>query len=430
MRLHLAYGDDGLPVDLPDWTDVLEPILVPPLPDVPAALRAAIAEPIGSPPLTDLVTPDDHVAIVFSDMTRPVPNTLIAPALLEALATAGVPHHQITLIVGGGLHRPMTPAEVATLLGDDVAASYRTVMHDARDPDQQIFLERYPGEPRGGVYLNAAYMQATVRLVTGFVEPHLFAGYSGGGKGVFPGVASAHNIMRNHGVANLASAGATYCVAEGNPVFEDCRRIALASDVGFLCNVTLDPDKRVTGVFCGDLLAAHDAAIAQVDRQALRPIDAPYDIVVGCNGGYPADLNLYQSVKGMVSAALGVRPGGDIVLAAECREGVGGAEYVDLLAAEDSPDALMQRLLQPDIHLIDQWQVQMQVAVQQKATVHVRSALDDDAVRAAHLQPITDVEETVARLAADHRQRHEERASVLALPHGFQAIPQVASAPK
>ena len=430
MRVDLAYGDSGLPVDLPDGTDVIEPVPTEPLPDVPATLRAAIAGPLGSPPLTNLVTPDDHVTIVFSDITRPVPNTVIAPALLEVLAVAGVPPDQITLLVGGGLHAPMTREQIDTLLGAEITARYRTVAHDARDPDQQIFLERYPGEPRGGVYLNAAFMQATVRIVTGFVEPHLFAGYSGGGKGVFPGVASAHNIMRNHGVANLAHDGASYCVAEGNPIFEDCRRVALNAGVDFLCNVTLDAQKQVTGVFCGDLVAAHDAAIAQVNRQALRPIERPYDIVVGCNGGYPADLNLYQAVKGIVSAGLGVRTGGDVVIAAECRDGVGSDEYIDFLASADSPDGLMEQMLQPDFHHIDQWQVQMQVAVQQRATVHCYSSLEDKAVQAAHLNPIGDVGETVARLAAEHQRTREEGASVLALPHGFQAIPQVASSAK
>ena len=172
-------------------------------------------------------------------------------------------------------------------------------------------------------------------------------------------------------------------------------------------------------------MAAHDAAIAQVNRQALRPIEQPYDIVVGSNGGYPADLNLYQSVKGIVSAALGVRDGGDIILAAECRDGLGSAEYAELLAAAASPAAAMEQLLQPDFHRIDQWQVQMQVAVQERARLHVYSALDDASVRAAHLEPIADVSATVARLAAAHERRTEERARVLALPHGFQAIPQL-----
>ncbi|MEE9277085.1 MAG: lactate racemase domain-containing protein, partial [Dehalococcoidia bacterium] len=245
---------------------------------------------MGSRPLAEIVGPDDHVAIVFSDLTRPTPNAIIAPELLRVIEGEGVPRGQITLIVGAGLHRGMTQEELERLLGAEIARSYRIVVHDARDPDSQIFLERYPGERRGGIYLNAHFMRASVRIVTGFVEPHLFAGYSGGGKGVFPGVASAHNIMRNHGVANLAHPNATYCVTEGNPVFEECRRVALAAGVSMLCNVTMNAAKQVTGVYCGDLTVAHDAAIEQLNRQALRPVPRAYDIVVGSNAGYPADL--------------------------------------------------------------------------------------------------------------------------------------------
>ena len=430
MRLHLSYGEAGLDVDLPPQTEVIEPARTAALPDARAAFREALARPIGAPPLADLVGPDDHVAIVFSDLTRPTPNALLAPELLRVVEGRGVPRERITLIVGAGLHRAMTAAELEALLGREVVRDYRVVIHDARDPDGVIFLERYPDERQGGIYLNAHYLRASVRIVTGFVEPHLFAGYSGGGKGVFPGVAAAPNIMRNHGVMNLLDPRATYAVTEGNPVFEEMRRVALASGVTFLCNVTMTPDKEVTGVFCGALAAAHDAAIAQVNAQAMRPIPHAYDIVVGSNGGYPADLNLYQSLKGMVCAARAVRRGGAIVLAAECREGLGGAEYADLLTSGDGPSALLQRLQEPGFARIDQWQVQEQVMVQEKAALHLYSSLEADQARAAHLIPCEDVGATVASLAAGQEQEREQPATVLALPHGFQAIPLLENAPK
>ena len=310
-----------------------------------------------------------------------------------------VPRDQITILIGAGLHRAMTRAELERMLGPAIVAGYRIVIHDARDPDGVIFLERYPGKRRGGIYLNAQYMRATVRIVTGFVEPHLFAGFSGGGKGVFPGVASAHNIIRNHGVANLMHPGAGYGVAEGNPVFEEMRRVALHSDVTFLCNVTMNPDKGVTGIYCGDLAQAQDAAIAQVKRQAICPIPHPYNIVVASNGGFPADLNLYQGVKGMVAAAQAVQQGGQIVLAAECREGPGSTDYTSFLHSRETPDALLERMLAPDFHRIDQWQVLEQVLVQRKAAVHLYSAMHAATVRASHLVPVMDVGETVSALA-------------------------------
>ena len=295
MRVHLAYGDDGLDVDLPDGADVIAPSHAPALPDPPAALRDALARPINARPLAEVVGADDHVAIVFSDITRPTPNRLMATTLLRSVEERGVAREHVTLIVGGGLHRALTRAELDGMFGPEITGRYRVVNHDARDPDGVTFLRRYPGERRGGVYLNSHYLRASVRVVTGFVEPHIFAGYSGGGKGVLPGVAAGHNIMRNHSAPNLLHPNATYCVGRGNPIFDEMRDVALASDVTFLCNVTLNDDRALSGFWCGDLVAAHDAAIAEVDRTALRPVPHEYDIVVSTNGGYPADLNLYQS---------------------------------------------------------------------------------------------------------------------------------------
>ena len=193
-----------------------------------------------------------------------------------------------------------------------------------------------------------------MRIVTGFVEQHIFAGYSGGGKGVLPGVAAAPNIMRNHNAENLLNPAATFCSGPGNPIFEEMREVAVASDVTFLCNVTLTAEKAVSGFFCGGLVPAHDAAMAAVDRSALRAVPQAYDIVVGTNGGYPADLNVYQSIKGMAAAARGVREGGAIVIASECREGVGNEDYAEFLSSRENPEALMALLLEPGFHRVDQ----------------------------------------------------------------------------
>ena len=428
MKVHLSYGENGLDVDLPAQTDVIMPKDVEPLTDPPAALREALAGPIGSPPLAELVGPDDHVAIVFSDLTRPAPNRLTAPELLRVVEGRGVPRERITLVVGTGLHRQMSRPELERLLGPEIVRDYRVAVHDSQDPDSLTFLQRYPGERRGGIYLNSHYMRASVRIVTGFVEPHIFAGYSGGGKGVLPGIAAAHNIMRNHTAANLLDPKATFCVGAGNPIFEEMRSVALASEPTFLCNVTLSADRRVTGFFCGELAAAHDAAMAEVDRAALRPVPHEYDIVVTTNGGYPADLNVYQSIKGMAAAARAVRRGGAIVLASECREGVGNEDYAEFLASRESPEALMALLLEPDFHRIDQWGIQCQAMAQLKAEVYLYSTLDEATTKAAHLRKSEDVSATVAELASEMERQTGAPATVLALPTGFQAIPQVESA--
>ena len=428
MRVHLTYGEQGLDVDLPERTAVLAPGQATPLAEPVSALREALAAPMGAKPLAELVGPEDEVAIVFSDLTRPVPNALIAQEVLGVIESRGVPRERITLIVGAGLHRAMSAEEIERLLGEEIARRYRIVMHDARDPDGVTFLQRYPGERRGGIYLNSAYLRASVRIVTGFVEPHIFAGYSGGGKGVLPGIAAAPNVMRNHSAENLLHPNASYCVGEGNPIFEEMRAAAVASGVTLLCNVTLNAQRQVTGWFCGDLVAAHDAAIALVNRTALRPVPQAYDIVVATNGGYPADLNVYQAIKGMAAAAKGVRDGGAIVLASECREGVGSTDYAEFLASRESPAALMAMLLEPGFHRIDQWGIQCQAMAQLKADVYLYSALDRETTKAAHLLYSEDVSRTVAELAAKHEREQGAPATILALPYGFQAIPQPPSA--
>ena len=428
MRVRLLYGEQGLEVELPEGSDVIQPRESTALVDPESALRDALTQPIGSAPLRELVQADDRVTIVFSDLTRPAPNRLMAPLLLRIVEEAGVPRGRITLLVGTGLHRQMSAAEVEALLGPEVANGYRVVVHDAQDPDSLTFLRRYPGERRGGIYLNSTYLQASVRIVTGFVEPHIFAGYSGGGKGVLPGVAAAPNIMRNHSAEHLLHPQATFCVGAGNPIFEEMRDVAVASEVTFLCNVTLTADRAVSGFFCGDLVKAHEAAMAEVDRSAVRPVPHAYDIVVGTNGGYPADLNVYQSIKGMAAAARAVRDGGAIVLASECREGVGNEDYAEFLSSRESPEALMALLLEAGFHRIDQWGIQCQAMAQLKAEVHLYSSLEAGTVRAAHLTPCEDVSATVAELARRVEEKSGERAKVLALPSGFQAIPTVQAA--
>jgi nickel-dependent lactate racemase len=273
--------------------------------------------------------------------------------------------------------------------------------------------------------MNRRYLEAGVKIVVGFVEPHLFAGYSGGGKGLMPAIAGAGAVMANHGADMLAHPKATWCVTGGNPVFEEQRDLALLTKPSFLLNVTLNTERAITGVFAGELVAAHEAGIAQAERQYVRPVPRAYDIVVSTNMGYPADLNLYQSVKGMSVAAQAVREGGAIVLAAECREGVGLAEYVELLTSEASPRALLERIQAPGFACFDQWQVQIQAMVQAKADVWLHSSLSRADTESAHLRYCADVSATVEELRHQHIAAHGSEPSVLALPHGQLTVPRI-----
>jgi nickel-dependent lactate racemase len=423
MKVHLGYGEHGLDVELPDGTVVLEPSRTPALADPRAAVAEAIERPIGSAPLRQLVRAGDKVAIVVSDLTRPVPNRVLLPPILETVHAAGVPRADVLIIIGTGMHRAGTPEETERVLGPEIASMYEWVNHLSRDKSTLKFLTK---SARGAeVWMNRRYLEADVKIVTGFVEPHLFAGYSGGGKGVLPGVAGTEAVMSNHAADMLGHPKATYCVGEGNPIFEEQRDIALLTKPSLLVNVTLNEKREITAVFAGELVAAHDAGIAQAERQYVREIPHPFDIAVSTNMGYPADLLLYQSVKGMAVAAKGVREGGSIILAAECRDGLGLSEYVELMTSETSPQALLDRIYSPGFARYDQWGVQCQAMVQAKFDVWLYSAMSRETTESAHLRYCADISATVEKLRRRQRAELGREPAVVVLPHGQLTVPRV-----
>jgi nickel-dependent lactate racemase len=420
MRVKLAYGRTGLCIDLPDGAPVtvIEPRPVAGLADERAAIAAALRVPIGSAPLRELVGPGDSVAIVFSDLTRPMPNDRVLPVLLAKLALAGVGDEQIVLINALGTHRPQTREELEQMLGSDLVRRYRIVQHDARDEANLAIV----GPNRAGqlVKVNRAYLEASVRILTGFIEPHLFAGFSGGPKAVLPGIACLDAILYNHGPAMIAHSQATWLVTTGNPIWEEMLAVAQATRPTFLLNVSLNGQRQITGVFAGDLVGAHNAGVEHVRRTAMWQVSEPFDIVISSNSGYPLDLNLYQAVKGMSAASQIVRPGGAIIVAAECWDGIPShGEYKSLLWEAHSSRDLLDRVLPSAGGCQDRWEAQIQAQVQCKAAVHVfADGLSDEELRRALVVPCRSIENTLAELCAER-----PGATIAVLPDGPQAIP-------
>ncbi|MBN1285840.1 MAG: nickel-dependent lactate racemase [Anaerolineae bacterium] len=422
MKIKLAYGKTGLDLSLPDDADVtvVEPTYIPALSDARAALREAFEAPLESPPLRELVAPGQSVAIVFSDITRPTPNHIIIPALLEALSH--IPDANIVLCNALGTHRPNTDAELRAMLGGAVVDRYRIEQNNSFDPATQVHLGR---SARGhDIWINRVYMEADVKILTGFIEPHFFAGFSGGGKAVMPGMAGQLTILGNHDAGMVGHPKTTWGVTAGNPVWEEVREIALKTGPAFVLNVALNRDKAITGVFAGALEAAHDAGVAFVRKTAMTPIAAPFDIVVGTNSGYPLDLNLYQTVKGMSAAAEAVRAGGAVVVAAECWDGIPDhGLYSQLLREARDPDDLMAKVYAFDPPRQDQWQVQVQARIQKKADVYVYAGhLTPAQITGALLTPCTDIAATVEALRA----RYGRDARICVMPEGPQTVPYLA----
>ena len=419
LLVNLAYGETGMVVDFPDHqTDVIEPVFVPGLPDEPAALTEALRNPSGSAPLRELVKPTDRVCIVISDITRPAPNHLMVPAILGELSR--VHPANITLLVGTGMHRPNTPAELERMLGPDIVRNFRVVNHDCHDQENLVYVGRTTSGNE--VYLNRLYVEADCRIVTGFIEPHFFAGFSGGPKAILPSIAGASTINFNHNAAKIADHRSTWASLHENPVHHECRQAAVLAPPQFTLNVTLNKERLITGVFAGELFKAHAAGCRFAETHSLRKIDMPYDVVVGTNSGYPLDLNIYQIVKGMSAASLAAVDGGPIVMVAECREGLGHGEYARLLTTGGDSHAILAGILANGNVTPDQWQVQIQAQIQTRHKVYLHSKrLSNDAIAKARLIPVDDVEALVRRLL----RQAGPNSRVAVLPQGPQTIPRV-----
>lgn len=417
MNVKLAYGRTGLTVALPAeaQSTILSPRFVPGLKDETAAMRAALRSPIASPPLRKLISPQKTVAIVFSDLTRPQPRERMLPVLLEELSN--VPDDRIVLINGVGTHRANTDAELRTMLGDAIVDRYTIHQHDSRDESQMIYLGQSSYDH--AIWISRAYMEADVKILTGFIEPHIFAGYSGGPKAVLPAVAGAEIILDNHSGRMLSDPKATWGVTRGNAVWEEMLEVALLTQPDFLFNVSLNRDKGITGVFCGSLEAAHEAGVQFVRSTAMVPVDEPFDVALTNNSGYPLDLNLYQTDKGISAAAQVVRQGGAILTASECWDGIPEhGNYKALLAGADSPQQLLDQVLAPGFREMDQWQAFLHARLCLHADVHIYAeGLTDEQIQLGMLTPCRDIETTLQELVA----RHGPRLCVL--PEGPMTIP-------
>ena len=319
MRVTLDYGTDGLEVDLPDeGTTVIEPAYPPGVDDPEETLRQALASPIDATPPREIVKAGERVAISVCDGTRPQPRALMLRALFESMPD--VRPKDAVILIATGTHRANNDVELEAMLGDDIVERYRVVNHDARDGSTLASV----GESSNGVpvFLNREWIEADVRITTGFVEPHFFAGFSGGPKMVAPGLAGLETTMVLHDAHHVGHPKATWGVTEGNPIHDDVRDIARMTGVDFAFDVTLNGEKEITAAFAGELFAEHRAACGTSMREAMREVRAPFDVVVTTNSGFPLDQNLYQTIKGMSAAAKVVKDGGVILCAAECRDGL------------------------------------------------------------------------------------------------------------
>jgi nickel-dependent lactate racemase len=361
MHTALAYGRGSIDLELPDErlgagarVELLEKHPVPAIHDPDNALRSALEAPIDSSPLRELARGRRDAVIVISDRTRPVPNAAILPPLLEELRAGGLPLAAVTVLVATGLHRPNTPEELAEMLGSELARSLRIEQHDARDHQAHVDLGRVSGIP---VLIDRRYLESDLKILTGLIEPHLMAGYSGGRKAVCPGLAGVETVQVAHGPVML-EAHVGPGIVEGNPLHAALLEVLECAGADFLANVALDRERRIAGVFCGDPVTAHAAGMRFVETESLVSMPEPADLVIVSGGGDPLDATFYQSIKGVSTASGIVRAGGVILLCAALTEGVGSASFEKLLRETREPRDFELRLEDDGFFAVDQWMVQ------------------------------------------------------------------------
>lgn len=370
MKVEMRYGTGTLPMEIPEVNvvGVLEIAESVPLPDENGAVREAIARPIASPPLAELAGDRESACIVISDITRPVPNKVILPPLLEVLEASGIPREKITILIATGIHRPTNTEELETMVGSDIMETYRIVNHFSQEPETQAYL----GKTENGtpVYINKTYLEADLKITTGLIEPHLMAGYSGGRKAICPGIASVETMKVMHGPELMEHPKSAVGILEGNPFHKEATEIARMAGVDFNLNVAIDKHRSITGIFAGELVESHRVGAAFVEKQAKVTLPAPADAVVVSSAGYPLDSTFYQAIKGLLTAVEIVKQGGSILLVAACSEGIGSKPFTDLIFKTDDLTAFVQGLYNPANFVIDQWQLEELAKVARKADIY------------------------------------------------------------
>jgi nickel-dependent lactate racemase len=357
VRIDLAFGKTGITLDLPESFRyrILEARSAKPVADSAAALESALDSPIASPPLSELARGKSSAAISVCDITRPAPNRLTLPPLLQRLEYAGIPRENITVLIATGLHRPATDSEISEICGDQIASAYRVVNHNARDLSSHCSLGRTAsGTP---VYIDERFIAADLHLTLGFIEPHLMLGYSGGRKLVAPGLAAQETIKVLHSPRFMRDARAVEGSIEDNPLHRELLEIARIARHDFLLDVALTRDRAIAGVFAGNPEEAHRQGVSFVSQVMLEVLDEPADAAITTAAGYPLDLTFYQSIKGVTAAAHVVKPGGSILLVGACQEGAGAPEFQHMLRSGLSDAQFLERIQSAAVE-IDQWQLE------------------------------------------------------------------------
>jgi nickel-dependent lactate racemase len=424
MRVKLDYGRTGLEVELPEQTiGPLEIRTAEPIREPETAVWQALRQPIGTPPLAELARGRRNACVVVCDITRPVPNRILLPPILQTLEEAGIQRQSILILIATGLHRPNLGAELEEMLGAEIVSRYRIENHYGKRLHEHSFLGYSPrGVP---VYIDRRYVEADLKITTGLIEPHLMAGYSGGRKVICPGLAALETVKFWHGPDFLEHPRADCGIVDGNPVHEEATAIARLAGCDFIVNVCIDGQRRITWIGAGDMERAWQQGVQFCEQLVRVPVPEPVDVVVTTAAGYPLDTTWYQAIKGLTGALPIVKRGGTIILAASLSEGVGSPEFYRLILENPDIRRFKQRILGRDYFVLDQWQLEELAKVLERCRVKVVSdGLSAEVLRQCHVEPAASVEQAVAEALNEYG----PNARLAVIPKGPYVLPVLASA--
>jgi len=393
MHISLPYGQTHLSTEIPDERvhGILRSRLeqyVPALGEselVEAALRAHI----GSEPLERLAQGKQNIVLIASDHTRPVPSKILVPPMLAAIRR-GNPDARITILIATGCHRETTKAELIDKFGPDIVENERIVIHDCAEEDAMTAIGILPSG--GTLRINRIAAEADLLISEGFIEPHFFAGFSGGRKSILPGIAAQETVYWNHNAEFISSPFARTGILEKNPIHRDMIYAARAAKLAFICNVVINAQHQVVGAFAGDCEQAHLAGTAFL-KDLCQCAAAPADIVITSNNGYPLDQNIYQAVKGMTSGEATCAAGGVIIMAASCSDGHGGESFMKTISQNISPSEILHQIQSTAKRdtVPDQWESQILARILSKFHVVLISEADPEMVKAMKMHPARDL---------------------------------------
>jgi nickel-dependent lactate racemase len=424
MRVHFEYGRTGLDADLPDNLQIrtLAYKSCEPLADPLAELEKVLSKPTGTLPLRTLAQGRRDACILICDITRPVPNEMILRPVLDSLEAAGIPRDKITILIATGLHRPNEGEELLEMVGPRIAENYRIENHHGQVLSEHTYLGQSPrGVP---IWLDSRYVSADLKLSVGLIEPHLMAGFSGGRKLICPGIAALETVQVWHGPDLLEHPKADCGILDGNPVHEENTWIAKRAGCDFIVNVVIDARRRPLKFVAGDMEQAFLEGVEFVRGVVTDTVNEPMDIVITSSAGYPLDTTFYQSVKGMAGALPIVKQGGTIILAASLTEGIGSHAFETLFREHQTLEGFVQRILNKDYFVMDQWQLEELAKVRRKAKVKMVShGLNAETINSLFVESAESIEQALADSLAEYG----PDARIAVIPKGPYVLAQLAS---